>query len=341
VCDIALSGTRAKEDSFNCPADCDGITRGKPSSRFYCGNNDAGEFVGCDHDSRCTSCEMLESSDACCGDDICAVEAGETPLTCASDCAGSMCSSNTECTDPSTPYCESSVCVECNDDAQCDDGLFCTVDTCNVGMCSHGPGTCLDGEVCDEEGDVCKLPEPCTVSADFPGCCCDNALSTLSGKKRSRTCIDNGSEYLYGTNCLALGSAAHQGVEHDATTTVGEPSASVRLDALTSTLLVAVAALAVAVGVLVLLLALLMRRLSKASSTPMALFPAPSAEPSLWGAGSSLVATPGPKAQAAELVLAAPSYVPASRDLEAAVGAVDERRAEAGGGLGWHDSRAA
>lgn len=57
-----------------------------------------------------------------------------------------------ECTSP-----------ECDEDLDCDDGLFCTgVETCVEGECQPGTDPCPD-EVCDEENDVCV---ECLVDED-------------------------------------------------------------------------------------------------------------------------------------------------------------------------------
>ena len=51
--------------------------------------------------------------------------------------------------------------LECEADADCDDGLFCNgAETCNDGTCQAGSDPCFDGDECtidscDEVGDVC------------------------------------------------------------------------------------------------------------------------------------------------------------------------------------------
>jgi len=49
---------------------------------------------------------------------------------------------------------------ECVENEDCDDGLFCTVDTCDIviagcGVCEFGGSPCDEGQTCDEETDTC------------------------------------------------------------------------------------------------------------------------------------------------------------------------------------------
>lgn len=78
-------------------------------------------------------------------------------------------------------------CVDCSDDAQCDDGLGCTgTETCNLGtgMCEMGTavvcsGPCLTG-VCLEPAGTCE-PEPDTTPCDSGADTCSEGDECQSG----------------------------------------------------------------------------------------------------------------------------------------------------------------
>lgn len=63
-------------------------------------------------------------------------------------------------------------CESCTNNAQCDDGQFCTgVETCNLGTntCQSGTSPCSPLQICDETNDVC-IDVPvlgCSLSSDF------------------------------------------------------------------------------------------------------------------------------------------------------------------------------
>lgn len=48
-------------------------------------------------------------------------------------------------------------CVECLTDSDCDDGNFCTIETCNLGQCEFSERMCSDGRSCDQELARCVL----------------------------------------------------------------------------------------------------------------------------------------------------------------------------------------
>ncbi|UCE86744.1 MAG: SdiA-regulated domain-containing protein [Deltaproteobacteria bacterium] len=82
VCEIA-----AGEDCSDCPEDCNGLQKKRPSLRFCCGDGDVRNPVGCE-DPRCTadgfSCDSEPVPSSCCGDLRC--DAPEDPVSCAIDC---------------------------------------------------------------------------------------------------------------------------------------------------------------------------------------------------------------------------------------------------------------
>ena len=52
----------------------------------------------------------------------------------------------------------------CDDDPQCDDGVFCNgVETCDGGFCVAGTNPCAVYQYCDEDLGVCVDPDPCLV----------------------------------------------------------------------------------------------------------------------------------------------------------------------------------
>lgn len=107
------------------------------------------------------------------------------PCSVASDCPddGNFCTGARTCTDgvcgfsgdpcedTASPVCdeESNSCVECDINADCNDGLFCNgTETCAANnACVAGVNPCDPGEVCDEETNTCEVA-PCEVAADCP-----------------------------------------------------------------------------------------------------------------------------------------------------------------------------
>ncbi|MFA7653485.1 MAG: MopE-related protein [Candidatus Magasanikbacteria bacterium] len=134
-----------------------------------------------------------------------------------------FCADDNDCADP-TPYCHpmDGICVACHNDAQCDDGDPCTVDTCNVdtcvysnevdgtpcsdalfcngaetcqaGVCEAGDDPCDVGEVCSESLNTCEVP----IGPDYDG----DGYSVAEGD-----CDDDG----------ATGSSPARWCENDAT----------------------------------------------------------------------------------------------------------------------------
>lgn len=107
----------------------------------------------------------------------------ESSLTCDEDSDSCVeCLIDDNCTEE-TPYCVGKVCVECDNDTQCDDGLFCNgAETCDVGSCAPGVSPCDDGLICDEESNTCAA--------------CDNDTQCNDGV------YCNGSEYCSDGSCL-------------------------------------------------------------------------------------------------------------------------------------------
>jgi cysteine-rich repeat protein len=143
---------------------------------------------------------------------------------CAADCGG--CSAAAEVCNGIDDDCDGlideglSCGLPCAADADCGDGLFCTVETCVAGFCNLGdPNPCDDGDpanldVCDETGDVCDHltcgVEVCNgIDDDCDGMVDDGVCTCAAGETRCGTvCVDILFDNL---NCGACGSACPAG----------------------------------------------------------------------------------------------------------------------------------
>lgn len=82
----------------------------------------------------------------------------------------------------SISYAPSAFCIDAN---QCDDGNFCTIDSCNEGVCDTDPVECAVNEACDPGDGLCKSIDrvrPCIAVIDESDNFSDaqiNALWTL------------------------------------------------------------------------------------------------------------------------------------------------------------------
>jgi len=178
------------EDCASCSSDCRGKLNGKPSNKYCCSGTPGGasgpNATDCG-DSRCTSdpwqCSFTANS-FCCGDGSCDV--GEDLGNCAVDCD-----------------------VSCSGPADCDDGIFCTIDVCEAGgSCSNTPndadctddgqfcnGTeyCSASADCSSTGDPCAGGETCNESLDICDSCQPKGAScSTGGQCCSGTCKPNG-----------------------------------------------------------------------------------------------------------------------------------------------------
>lgn len=136
------------------------------------------------------------------------------PCTTGETCAGGACGDGTVVEG----------CKYCMADADCDDGLDCTTDTCLTGTCEYSNPTncCTEGAatvVTEQEcGPDPDGPAPCSVLECLPGgtcntittldCCvtdadCDDGLACTVD-----TCAVNTCEYSNPTNCCTEGAAA-------------------------------------------------------------------------------------------------------------------------------------
>jgi len=98
---------------------------------------------------------------------------------------------------PSSELCdeEEDICLDCLEDAHCDDGLFCNgQETCRDETCEEGSNPCLPDELCDEENDSC--------AACFTDNECDDGLY-CNGKEScvDGNCIQSENPCIQGTTC--------------------------------------------------------------------------------------------------------------------------------------------
>ena len=181
VCGNDVCETADGEDCQSCSADCNGVTGGRPSNRYCCGDGSAQYGVTCG-DGRCTgsgnTCSSTPTIGSCCGDGTC--EGSEDDINCAVDCGVVGCSVNADCDDGNActdDVCSGGTCS--NTPIDCDDGDACTTDSCSGGVCSNDPISCDDGDACTT--DTCDPGSGC-VNTDPPcqdddGCCpagCDD-----------------------------------------------------------------------------------------------------------------------------------------------------------------------
>lgn len=147
-----------------------------------------------------------------CTDDVCDPDTGivtHTPDDGYCDdglfCNGAeTCDPSLDCqpgTDPCDPelFCdeEADACVGCLTPADCDDGVACTVDTCEAGSCVNTPddGYCDDGlfcngaEFCDPISDCQAGTDPCDDGNDCTDDSCDEP-----GQSCEHSCNATGSE---------------------------------------------------------------------------------------------------------------------------------------------------
>lgn len=86
-----------------------------------------------------------------------------------------------------------------NDDAQCDDSLFCTTgDVCSAGVCAGSPLECDNGvdcdgvSSCDEAGDLCSPPENLCGANGFCSAEANGCVNTCAGCIIDDNCIASG-----------------------------------------------------------------------------------------------------------------------------------------------------
>ncbi len=131
---------------------CDDLT----DTCGVCGqDSDCDDGIACTVDT-CSAGEcIISADDSLCADDgvfcngaeLCSLQAG--CLSAGDPCAGSFCAEADD------------ACTECGDDANCDDGVACTEDSCQQGICVF---TALDN-LCPDNGQFCLGQPRCDLAA--------------------------------------------------------------------------------------------------------------------------------------------------------------------------------
>jgi len=201
ICDAGtcVSGTPPDcDDGVNCTVDtCD-------ETNDVCVNTP--DDTSCDDNDVCTGTETCDPINDC--------QAG-TPLDCDDGdlCTIDSCDSLTGCANvpvdcPAGQECNSAdgQCYPipgCTDDADCDNGFFCDgAEICDAGTCVSGtPPDCDDGvnctvDTCDETNDVCvNTPDDLSCSVDGLFCTGQEVCDPSSG------CVSTGDTCPEGTTC--------------------------------------------------------------------------------------------------------------------------------------------
>lgn len=156
VCGNGICEAGNGEDCLSCAADCNGVTSGKPSNRFCCGDGDGQNPLTCS-DSACSAsgntCTDIPASGGafCCGDFIC--DGGESCSNCALDCtAGAV------------EICGTGIDEDCNLAVDCADA------------------SCSTDEFCQAPPEV-----DCSIILSKNSC---NAATSCRWDNRAKTCIN-------------------------------------------------------------------------------------------------------------------------------------------------------
>lgn len=155
-CGNGICETADGEDCQSCSADCNGVTSGRPSNRYCCGND-----VTCG-DSRCTgsgnTCSSSPGVGSCCGDGVC--EGSEDTANCEIDCPD-LCGNGT--CDAGEDQCNCA--ADCGNpptsEGNCTDGLDNDCDgatDCSDNDCSNDPACSCGGNKasCSSNSDCCS-----------------------------------------------------------------------------------------------------------------------------------------------------------------------------------------
>jgi hypothetical protein len=196
ICDDSLDNDGDSDidcDDSDCDGelcdDADACTTGETCSGTVCGG---GSAVDCDDGNICTDdscnpasgCEYTNNTDPC-----------DDGLFCNGDdtCSGGTC---THSGDPCTPQmCDegSTSCVDCTLNEDCEDGISCTDDVCDIGTCTNTPNDAN----CPDDGFYCNGIEFCDTALDC----------TSTGDPCAPDPCDEGTD-----TCVALGDFDADGV---------------------------------------------------------------------------------------------------------------------------------
>ncbi len=207
VCNVALS---SRTFSFNEGATCDDglfCTVDDICTSGTCSGiaRNCGDGVACNGTESCD--EATDTCDpgttTCDPDEVCDTAHDACVLTCTGCVIAGVCYGNGQL-DPVNPcqLCDtgrSTTAFSNNDDASCDDGLFCTDnDSCTAGSCAGTPRSCDDGvacngtELCNETTDTCDRG----ITTCDPGSLCndqtDTCVPTCMGCVVGGVCYGNG-----------------------------------------------------------------------------------------------------------------------------------------------------
>jgi len=224
------------EDCLSCPNDCAGITTGKPSNRYCCGEDNFCEQDLCGADCGTPLPEgfcgdgTIDAGEQCDG----GADNGSTTCGCQTDCTytstGIDCDDDLFCTVEEncdgTGYCGGGSLLTCDDgvgctadscdeandtcgnipdNTSCDDGIFCNgAEFCDpVNDCTSGAEPCLPGENCNETSDSCEVASFCGDGSVAPGEECDDGgeSAACDADCTWRTCGDGTTNLTAGEEC--------------------------------------------------------------------------------------------------------------------------------------------
>ncbi len=171
------------ETSLGALSGVGGLDCGGSDSDTTMGGDAWGMLVVCGPCATCT-CECKTGADC---DDGLFCSGTETCVNGICEPGNSPCSSDLLCDE------DTDQCVECLADPLCEDGVACTVDTCENGFCQHTP----DNGACDYcSGEVCDAVLGCVASGGVP---CPDPMYCDSGLCQCTDCPGdlNGDRLLY------------------------------------------------------------------------------------------------------------------------------------------------
>lgn len=148
------------------------------------------EDADCDDGVACNGAETCGDDGACvAGEDQCGDEA-----TCNADADTCECNDDTLVYDP-----ETSSCVACVADADCDDGITCNgTEMCVEGACTAGEDQCGDEATCNPDADTCVCDDGVSYWHEASETCvaCLTDLHCDDGQACNglETCVDNACE---------------------------------------------------------------------------------------------------------------------------------------------------
>lgn len=178
TCGNGICETADGEDCLSCPSDCNGKTKGKPETRFCCGDGEGPHPKSCS-DPICTErgfqCTGTPAPASCCGDGSCT--GIETSANCSLDCGA-------------PPSCGDGVCDP--GESSCSCALDCGVPpSSELLLCGDGIDNDCDGFADCSDSD-CSAEPACSTSCEPSGAFCSSDADCCSnhcrGKRGEKTC---------------------------------------------------------------------------------------------------------------------------------------------------------